>query len=193
MRFFPPKSLDRDPEVDQIHHNWYSTHLLAMQEVPLYPPATDRPDVYRLLYLLCWDSPVMVHFSLAGEVWQVVCKRTDGFSEFPYGGQLTPEDRRDLSPGEATRFQSLLESAAFWDMPSCDRTLGFDGAPAILEGVKGGCYHVVDRWSPHDTPYAELVEFILGLCPDWGEQPLPTAPALPPTPQKRQRKRPRRR
>jgi hypothetical protein len=106
---------------------------------------------------------------------------------------LTDEHRRDLSPGEATRFQSLLECAAFRDMPSCNRELGLDGAQAVLEGVKGGRYHVVDRWSPHETPYAELVEFILGLCPDWGEQPLPTIPPGPPAPAKRQRKRPRRR
>lgn len=193
MIFFPPKSLDDNPDCNQVRHNWYSSHLLAMQEQPLYPPDADQSDVYRLLYLLCWDSPVLVRFSLTGAVWRVVCKRTNGFSEFGFGGQLTDEDPRDLSPDEAARFLSLLDGAAFWDMPSCDLSLGFDGAHAVLEGVKGGRYHVVDRWSPHETPYAELVDFILALCPDWGEQPSPTLPPRPPEPAKRQRRRPRRR
>ena len=69
------------------------------------------------------------------------------------------------------RFLSLLEGAAFWDMPFCDRAHGFRCAQAILEGVSAGRYHVVDRWSPHDTPYAELVEFILGRCPDGCGEP----------------------
>ena len=193
MEFFPPKSLDGSPDFDHFQHNYYSVHLLAMQEQPLYPPAADQPEVYRLLYLLCWDSPVLVHFFLIGNAWRVVCKRTNGFSEFPFGGQLTDEDRRDLASGEAARFLSLLDGAAFWDMPSCNRDHGFDGAHAVLEGVKGGRYHVVDRWSPHETPYAKLVDFILGLCPEWGEQPPFTMPACPPAPAKRQRKRPGRR
>ena len=55
-------------------------------------------------------------------------------------------------------------SAAFWEMPSLEDSLGFDGSDAVLEGVHAGKYHVVDRWSPHGTLYAKLVVLILQVA-----------------------------
>jgi hypothetical protein len=35
-------------------------------------------------------------------------------------------------------------------------TVQFDGAQWIVEGVKGGTYHVVDRWTPKNGPVREI-------------------------------------
>ena len=67
---------------------------------------------------------------------------------------------RVISPAEARR---VLERAGFWDMASFEDSAGMDGSQAVLEAVRAGRYHVVDRWSPHDTPYAKLITFLLEL------------------------------
>ncbi|MHC5854753.1 hypothetical protein [Nostoc sp.] len=61
------------------------------------------------------------------------------------------------------RIRQLLDCAEFWEMPSFESSGGLDGERAVLEGVRAGRYHVVDRWSPRGTPYAKLVEFFLKL------------------------------
>ena len=46
-----------------------------------------------------------------------------------------------------------------------ERSNGSDGTECVIEGVRASRYHVVDQWSPRRTPFAELVEFLLGLSP----------------------------
>jgi hypothetical protein len=41
-----------------------------------------------------------------------------------------------------------------------DKMVGLDGAQWIIEGIKGGEYHVIDRWSPE--PAAGDAAYILG-------------------------------
>jgi hypothetical protein len=163
MEVFPQNSLEDRPDGHAFRVNWYVPQLVSMQEQPLHPPVADRPTVYRLLFLPTFERPVMVRLTEAERTWRVVCKRSDGRGG--YGpGPLLSEEERDLSPAEAKQFGTLLSGAAFWDMPSFDKTAGLDGSQAVLEGVSEGRYHVVDRWSPRGTPYAKLVEFLLKLC-----------------------------
>lgn len=65
---------------------------------------------------------------------------------------------------EARQLVRSLERAAFWEMPSLENSLGFDGSRAVLEGAYAGKYHAVDRWSPRGTLYAKLVVFILQVA-----------------------------
>jgi hypothetical protein len=42
-----------------------------------------------------------------------------------------------------------VDEVGFWKAPNpVDDHPGMDGAQWIIEGVKGGKYHVVDRWMP---------------------------------------------
>ena len=67
-------------------------------------------------------------------------------------GYLTLDARR------VRQFTSALGTLNFWNLPAADPTrFGHDGAQWILEGVKGGRYHVIDRWSPEDGPYRKLM------------------------------------
>lgn len=169
MEFFPANSLDPRPDLHAFRDRWYVSHLLAMQERPLYPPATDQPPVYRLLFLPTFQQPAVVRLSEAGGSWRAVCKRSDGRGGYG-AGKLAGEAEWELPRREAKQFARLLDRVGFWDMQSSEDTAGCDGSQAVLEGVRADGYHVVDRWSPHGTPYAELVEFLLGLCRSVGEQ-----------------------
>lgn len=160
--FFPPGALDRRPDGHEFRERWYVSHLLAMQERPLRPPAKDQPRVYRLLYLPTFDQPSVVRVTDRGGIWKAVFRRTDGRGGYS-PGQLTVEKERTLSPAEVEQLGHLLYRAAFWEMSSFDDSDGLDGSEAVLEAAVAGRYHVVDRWSPTGTPYAALVQFFLGL------------------------------
>jgi hypothetical protein len=141
-----------------------------MAEAPLYPPAADRAPTYRLLHLSTFRQPSLVRLTEASGVWRALCKRTDGHGGYG-AGKLVGTAECELSRPQAKQLGRLLERVGFWEMPSFEECQGLDGTQCILEGVRGGVYHVVDRWSPHGTPYAELVEFLLELCRGVGEPP----------------------
>jgi hypothetical protein len=136
-----------------------------MDEQPLYPPVADQTAVYRLLFLPTFQRPVVVRLIEADGTWRVVRKCSHGRGG--YGpGPLMNEEKRELTSDEVKQLGVRLSKVEFWDMPSIDKGMGLDGSQAVLEGVREGRYHVVDRWSPRGTPYAKLVEFLLKLCPN---------------------------
>jgi hypothetical protein len=136
---------------------------LALKERPLYPLGGEEPEVYRLLFLPTFDEPVVIRLSASEGAWKAVCKRSNGRGGYD-PGELTTENERELSLTQAKKFQRLRDQAEFWEMPSTEDSAGLDGSQAVLEGVRPGRYHVVDRWSPHGTPYAKLVQFMLKLA-----------------------------
>jgi hypothetical protein len=170
MKFFPDGSLDDRPDLHAFLASWYVDYLVAMRENPLYPPSDDPRTVYRLLFLPTFQQPSVVRFTEATGNWRVVCKRSDGEGGY-HPGQLIGTVERNLTHAEGQQLRLLLEQVSFWDTPSFVNSHGCDGARAVLEGVQAGRYHVVDRWSPHGTPYAELVGFLLELCRGVGETP----------------------
>lgn len=162
MEFFPANSLDHRPDIHAFCDRWYVSHLLAMQERPLWPPAPNLPTAYRLLFLPTFQQPRAVRLTEASSGWRAVCKRSDGRGGYA-PGRLVGEAERELSRTEAERFTYLVDRVDFWTMPGSEDSHGCDGSQAVLEGVRASAYHVVARWSPRGTPYAELVEFLLGL------------------------------
>ena len=64
-------------------------------------------------------------------------------------GVLIENTSRTLSKGQTVAFLSQVDKLRFWSArnPVKDRG-GTDGSQWILEGVKAGRYHVVDRWMP---------------------------------------------
>lgn len=160
MELFPPGSLGDQPDEQSFRERWYGSHLSAMQESPLYPPDPNLPEQYRLLFLPTFQQSTVVHLTNAGGAWRAICKRSDGDSGFS-PGRLTSTRGRDLLGRKARKFAQLLDGMGFWDMSSFEESGGLDGSRAVLEGIRAGTYHVVDRWSPEGTPYAKLVEFLL--------------------------------
>ncbi len=53
----------------------------------------------------------------------------------------------------------------FWQLPTEETAgvIGMDGARWIVEGVKAGRYHLVDRWSPKDGAVREFGLLLVGL------------------------------
>jgi hypothetical protein len=161
MEFFLPGTLCGDPSSHDFRARWYGKHLDAMQESPLHT-ATAGPEVYRLLFLPTFSPPHVVRLEYVADDWRATFKRSNGLGGYE-AGSLEVESTRPLFIYEKKQFVALLEASEFWTMASFDETLGLDGSQAVIEGVRDGRYHVVDRWTPHGTPYARLVECLLQM------------------------------
>ena len=76
-------------------------------------------------------------------------------------GEVTIRRTIELDSDKVSSFQEGIERARFWELPGPDTNLGLDGAQWVLEGVREGRYHVMDRWSPESGSYRDLCLLLL--------------------------------
>ena len=63
-------------------------------------------------------------------------------------GTVAARGERAVAQGEAAAFRKLFAAAGFWNERTQDPSTGRDGSTWVLEVLRGGRYHVVERWSP---------------------------------------------
>jgi hypothetical protein len=61
-----------------------------------------------------------------------------------------------LDHAQTNRFLEQVARSKFWTLPPVLEDCGVDGAQWIVEGVRDGTYHIVDRWSPTDDEIRSL-------------------------------------
>ena len=160
--YFPSLKLSDNEYSDQFAGNWYSGQLRAMNESPMYSPDHRRLESYRFLWLRSFHHPVAVRIWKCGTDRCISVKEADGAGGYE-PGRLIVNHTRILATAEWDEFMRRLEEACYWNLPTREDDRGFDGANWILEGVKGGRYHIVDRWSPQSGSYRELCLYALAL------------------------------
>jgi hypothetical protein len=125
-------------------------------------PLCTRPgwprEVYRLTWLPAWHPVIVVRVERVGTVYRLQAKQSN---------EASGDTVLLLSDAEAHDFVNQLAAARFWSLPTLDphAPLGMDGSQWVVEGLVGGRYHVVDRWSPdreyRDGGYRRLGEWLL--------------------------------
>ena len=161
--YFPPGAFSTNERLNQFVDEWYGIHLAAMNEVSLYMGGEE--EGYRFLWLRSDHAPVAVHLRTAGERRLVTVKQLSWGGYRP--GKLAVNRSRTLSRGEWDQFIALTESAGYWRLPAEGDEAGAAGARWVLEGVKGGRYHVVDRGGPESGYYREACLYVLKLSGLW--------------------------
>lgn len=160
--YFPSVKLSQNEYGDQSVRNWYSGHLRAMNEAPLYAPDHGGLESYRFLWLRSFHHPVAVRIWKCGTERCISVKVSDGAGGYE-PGRLIVNHTRTLAAAEWNEFMRRLEESCYWNLPSTEGNIGFDGAQWIFEAVKGGRYHIVDRWTPQSGSYLELCLYALEL------------------------------
>lgn len=141
--------------------DWYSRQLTALQEPSLYAMRTERAaEVYRFLWLRTFHHPVAVRVVCKEDGDMIVCKMCAGAGGYE-PGRLMLNRSASFSPHQKTQLKALLESSRFWELPSKDTSFGLDGSHWIVEAVKDGRYHIVDRWSPESGAVRDLGLFFI--------------------------------
>jgi hypothetical protein len=164
---------------------WYSSTLNALQEPSLLALRNDKSiQVYRFLWLPSFHRPISVRLTInADSTGTIVTRSVDshaGLLTKPTSdtGKLIQDATGIINEMQAKEALAQLERLAFWSMPTEEeqaipqsdsagrpmlRVVGTDGARWILEGLRSGEYHVVDRWSPHDEAYSQLCKYLFRL------------------------------
>jgi hypothetical protein len=154
QQYFPPGVLDGNPDRNQSKANWYSRDLRALHEPSLWELSRRDPnaEVYRFLWLRSFHHPIAVRVvvRMNGSGW-IHARMTTGKG----GNQPGGTSRYSVSwlrKGLTQSFLGAVGSAGFWSLPTLpdadENTAGLDGAQWIIEGIRGGQYRIVDRWSP---------------------------------------------
>ena len=156
---FPRGSLGPTGDLDEFKNRWYSGNLKALQEPALYPMAKDKSiECYRFLWLRSFSHPISVRLSHHGkDEWILKLKIAGGAAGF-HPHSLIEEETMHLRDANIQEFLSQIDSLGFWKAPNplLNDQVGTDGSQWIIEGVKDGNYHVIDRWSPKSGIAREL-------------------------------------
>lgn len=159
-QFFPKSSLDS--RGDDFKANWYSAQLRALEEPSLLDLADHRPShSYRFLWLRTFNHPVAIRIDIkpdgTGLLTIKACSGAGGFAP----GTLIENMTQALSDIQVNSFLELVDRVDFWSAPNpVEDQTGTDGSEWIIEGVRDGKYHVVDRWMPERGVARELGVFL---------------------------------
>ncbi len=155
--YFPKGALSESDQADSFKARWYSDQLRALEEPSLIEEAKDPSlQSYRFLWLRTFHHPVVVRLDITADgTGKLTVKIADGAGGYK-PGKLIKNTSSSVATEETNRFLEQIKNAGFWELSSYEKTSGCDGAEWIIEGVKDGKYHVVNRWSPRNGPVRDL-------------------------------------
>ena len=160
--YFPRGAFYPTHENEKFIMEWYTKHLKAMGEPSLLAQPDSPSESYRFLWLRSFHHPVAVRVWASCDGHFINVKQTDGQGGYEPGRVITDKTHQ-LTDAEWDHFISLLDRSCYWQLQTEIDDSGFDGARWILEGVREGRYHVVDRWTPEGGDFREVCLYLLKL------------------------------
>jgi hypothetical protein len=149
--YFPPGVLDREPGLHYRLSEYFSRHLFALREEPVYA-LTNNPTAHIYRFLCLGPSHpycITLEIEPSGE-GRVTLKMASIAMGHDLGMNYEATSNR-VAVAQVAQSLDILEREAFWDLPGWDDVFGFDGSRWVVEGVKDGRYHVVQRWTPDSS------------------------------------------
>jgi len=151
-KYFPP---DFPPA-------YYEKHLTALNEPSLWEASKgQKTESYRFLWLRTFHHPIAVRVDLKADGTSLLTTKISSGSGGYDPGKLIQDETLGLTREQTNRFLGQIEADNFWKLPSVQRDRGVDGAQWIIEGIRNGSYHVVDRWSPTNGEIRALGLFMV--------------------------------
>ena len=144
-RSFAVRPFDSSQQLDDFHIAWYSKHLAAMGEPSLWRTPRNA-EIYRILWLRTFDAPMAFRLTIKPDrSSELITKRTNGQGGYE-PGRVVINKATQIDKDETQILLATLVRLKFWGAQTNETgPRGFDGAQWIIEGVKDGKYHVVDR------------------------------------------------
>lgn len=152
QQYFPHAVFAVNPRSDQFTIDLYSRFLKALGEPSLWElsHADHTAEVYRFLWLRNRQYPVSVRI--------VVHAKGRGHGRARLFAKVVIERRLNrrrcnLMDGSERKLLERIDDVGFWTQPlhGPEKAGEPDGSNWIIEGIKGGEYHVIDRWNPKPT------------------------------------------
>jgi hypothetical protein len=170
--YFPDLVFDKDRESHDATAADYGKHLKAMGEPSLLGHSRNgrEAEVYRFLLLPCFYRPISVRVTRTGPTASLRAVQLDVMGGYEPGKVVFNKTTR-LIEAQWKSLRTLLERSLFWSMKTnvlwANANFGnfvgnLDSDHWIVEGVKDGKYHVVDREEP-EGDFEALCLYLLEL------------------------------
>lgn len=164
-RLFPidPETLLNE-EIFRWQIDWLSKALDATGQPSMELLARrDRQAIgVRFLWLPSFDHPVCVWVGKGGNGARLHAVVLDGLGGYD-PGRVAIARTVELNEDQWRGIERRLEATSFWKMPTkISEDTGTDGDVRIVEAVRGGRYHMVDRREP-EPAFADLCRSMLEL------------------------------
>ena len=142
-------------------NGWYSRELMALDEEAIY---NSEGHIYRYTCFPAFATPIVVRIEINDDGTADVYYKVSKDYTHEGGGGISKSETAKLSENETQEFLSLLSNADYWNLPKEIDELGWDGHDVVVEGIKDGTYHIVDRWSPKKPdPVSDLEDYFVSL------------------------------
>ena len=148
-------------DLNDFTNEWYSEELFALNEEALYH---SEDEIYRFSYFSAFSNPIVVRIKINDDgIAEINYKVGNGNADAHSGGILKSETA-ELNKNETQEFIDLLSTNAYWNLPKEIERSGPDGSEVVIEGIKDGEYHIVNRWVPEkDDPAYNMQKYFFTL------------------------------
>lgn len=142
--------------------DWYGKHLKAMNEPSLITRRKEGVEIYRFLWLRTFHHPIAIRVERTVETINISAVELDGQGGYE-PGRILDRSTKTIDNAQWCDFLSRLSRSNYWNMGPETELGGHDGAQWILEAVRDGRYHFVDRWTPEGGDFRDACIFLLEL------------------------------
>jgi hypothetical protein len=141
----------------------YGRYLQAMEEPSLLDPVEADKEIYRFLWLRTFDHPMSVRIERSLTETKLIFTELSGRGGYDPGTIIRHEEK-SIDDTLWCGFFTLIDQADHWKLGEDKEGGGQDGAQWIVEGVREGRYHLVDRQSPSESDYREACLYLLQMA-----------------------------
>jgi hypothetical protein len=142
------------------------------REAPVLQTDDPEAEIYRITFIPTFHHPIKIRVEKQKDTYVLIAKRLSGQGGYD-AGILRTERRRRLRPREWNRLLELLEEANFWKLPYLEKEAGpnekgeeticLDGSEWVIEGVRNGQYHAVNRYCPEAKSFEAVGLYLAQL------------------------------
>ena len=152
---------DRSVSFSVIDRSWNGV-LGWFDEMPFADLPSCVDESYRVVWIPTFHAPVSIRVWRSGENLFMVSKKLSGKGGYTMG-HLEFQELRPISDVEWNEFRRLLRVAGYYDLATIDPTFPpNDGAEWVIESMRNGDYHKVDRRAPN-TGFREACVYLVKL------------------------------
>lgn len=148
-------------DLDDFKNEWYSQELYALDEEALYH---SEGQIYRFSYFPAFSNPIVVRMKIKDDGTAEINYKVGNGNAGAHSGGIFNSEKAELNKNETQEFIDLLITNAYWNLPKEIESLGLDGYEVVIEGIKHGEYHIINRWVPEkDDPVYNMQEYFFAL------------------------------
>jgi hypothetical protein len=157
--YFPNGAFDSYAKLNKLLNDWYSRQLTALHEPSLLTQSKNLSvQSYRFLWLRTFHQPIAVRLEVKADGTGILTTKIASGAGGYAPGHLVTNTSKPLTEQQTESFLHKIDVDKFWELPPVllKEQQGDDGSQWIIEGVKGGKYHIASQWSPEQGPIHDL-------------------------------------